>query len=116
VSNYYRKEKRFSWSSIFNRDRPVEHDLDETSRANWIQREMPTDKKMEQQERAKLLWQTIQALDARYRVPLVLHHYEEMSYKEIAEALQLTMSAVESRIHRAKKQLVSRLEPWLDSI
>jgi DNA-directed RNA polymerase specialized sigma24 family protein len=39
-----------------------------------------------------------------------------MSYKDIAETLELSMSAVESRIHRAKKRLMKELEPWLEHI
>jgi DNA-directed RNA polymerase specialized sigma24 family protein len=39
-----------------------------------------------------------------------------MSYREIAASLELSMSAVETRIHRAKKQLIKKLEPILDRI
>jgi RNA polymerase sigma-70 factor (ECF subfamily) len=58
----------------------------------------------------------IQTLGTKYRVPLVLHHYEELSYKEIAQTMGISLSAVEARIHRAKKQLIKKLEPWLDKI
>jgi DNA-directed RNA polymerase specialized sigma24 family protein len=39
-----------------------------------------------------------------------------MSYKDIAETMGLSLSAVETRIHRAKKKLIPALEPWLDRI
>ena len=58
----------------------------------------------------------IQELPPKYRVPLVLHHYEGMAYKDIAAVMEISLSAVEARIHRAKKQLVKKLEPWLDRI
>jgi RNA polymerase sigma-70 factor (ECF subfamily) len=78
--------------------------------------ELPTDRKLEADERARLVWSMIQTLPAKYRVPLVLFHYEGMSYKEIADTLALSLSAVETRIHRAKKQLARKLEPWLGRI
>lgn len=39
-----------------------------------------------------------------------------MSYQEIAETMQLSLSAVESRIHRAKKELVKLLEPYIKDL
>jgi RNA polymerase sigma-70 factor (ECF subfamily) len=49
-------------------------------------------------------------------VPFLLFHYEEMSYRQIAELTHLSQSAVESRIHRARKKLIEKLEPWMDKI
>ena len=83
----------------------------------WGSATVPSSEKgLERSQRARIVWDTIQTLKPKYRVPLVLHHYEELSYKEIAEAMQISMSAVEARIHRAKKQLIKKLEPWLDKI
>ena len=36
-----------------------------------------------------------------------------MSYQEIAEYLDLSLSAVEARIHRARKKLKEKLLPWI---
>jgi len=49
-------------------------------------------------------------------VPLVLFYYDGMSHKEISDTLGLSVAAVETRIHRAKKQLIKKLEPWLGRI
>jgi RNA polymerase sigma-70 factor, ECF subfamily len=44
-----------------------------------------------------------------FRAPLVLHYIEDLSYKEIADVLGLPLGTVQSRIARAKIQLLRRL-------
>lgn len=47
----------------------------------------------------------VQSLDATDRAAVVMRYWYDFSEKEIAEALNLTVSAVKSRLHRARKQL-----------
>ena len=68
---------------------------------------------LEDEERNKMVKSFVDGLPPKYRVPFTLFKYEGMSYKEIAESLEISLSAVETRIHRARKQLVTKLEPWL---
>lgn len=44
-----------------------------------------------------------------FRVPLVLYYMEDLSYKEIADVLAVPLGTVQSRIARAKIQLLRRL-------
>lgn len=44
-----------------------------------------------------------------FRAPLVLYYMEDLSYKEIADVLALPLGTVQSRIARAKTQLLRRL-------
>jgi RNA polymerase sigma-70 factor (ECF subfamily) len=44
-----------------------------------------------------------------FRAPLVLYYMEDLSYKEIADILALPVGTVQSRIARAKIQLLRRL-------
>ncbi len=46
------------------------------------------------------------------RAALLLHRMEGLSYLEIAETLELTVGAVKSLIHRAKKTLEKQLEAY----
>lgn len=48
-------------------------------------------------------------LPERQRAALLLRHYHEMSYAEIAAALDLSQSAVETLIFRARRALASKL-------
>ncbi|WP_119068947.1 RNA polymerase sigma factor [Rubrobacter indicoceani] len=47
----------------------------------------------------------MEALPETYQVPLMLRYDEEMSYAEIAEVLGLTVSAVKSRLFRARNMV-----------
>ena len=44
-------------------------------------------------------------LDGGYRAPLVLYYMEDLSYKEIAEMLEIPLGTVQSRIARGKMRL-----------
>ncbi|HEY2102615.1 MAG TPA: RNA polymerase sigma factor [Chthoniobacterales bacterium] len=44
-----------------------------------------------------------------FRAPLILYYMEDLSYKEIADVLALPLGTVQSRIARAKVQLLRRL-------
>jgi RNA polymerase sigma factor (sigma-70 family) len=44
-----------------------------------------------------------------FRAPLVLYYMEDLSYKQIADVLALPIGTVQSRIARAKVQLLRRL-------
>lgn len=49
--------------------------------------------------------QALLQLPGDYRVALVLRYLEELSYQEVADALGVPLSTVETRIFRAKKML-----------
>lgn len=116
ILNHLKRERRVRWLSIL--DRPVAtlpHDEDappELERAA----EPAADRAVEMDERSRRVWDAIQSLDPKYRVPLVLHHYEEMSYQDVADTMHLSMAAVESRIHRARKKLIDALGPLLNEL
>jgi RNA polymerase sigma factor (sigma-70 family) len=42
---------------------------------------------------------------------LILRHFAELSYSEIAEALGVTDKTVKSRLHEARQRLGRMLEP-----
>jgi RNA polymerase sigma-70 factor (ECF subfamily) len=52
----------------------------------------------------------IQSLPPHYRVVVVLRHLQDLSYEEIAAALNLPLGTVKARIHRAREILKLRLE------
>ncbi|MEM1182329.1 MAG: sigma-70 family RNA polymerase sigma factor [Acidobacteriota bacterium] len=54
----------------------------------------------------------IAQLDLHYRAPLVLREIEGLSYHEIADVLGLSEGTVKSRLHRAREQLKTLLEPY----
>lgn len=48
-------------------------------------------------------------IDEDYRAPLVLYYSEDLSYKEIADVLEVPLGTVQSRIARAKIHLFQLL-------
>jgi len=44
-------------------------------------------------------------IDQRYQAALVLYYFEDLSYKEIAEVLEIPLGTVQSRIARGKMHL-----------
>jgi len=52
-----------------------------------------------------LLAKALDSLPHSQRVPLVLFHIEEMSYKEIADSLKISLSKVKVDIHRGRQAL-----------
>lgn len=61
-------------------------------------------------ERRDAVRSGVEALPERYRMPLVLRYYSEMSYDQIAGALGLNRNHVATLIFRAKQELRRVLE------
>ena len=54
----------------------------------------------------------IKSLPAAYRIVILLRHQSDMTYDEIAEALNLPLGTIKARIHRAHKMLKEKIERW----
>jgi RNA polymerase sigma-70 factor (ECF subfamily) len=72
----------------------------------------PADAGLEERELRKALHLAIGSLPANQRIAFTMHRYEELSYKEIAEVMNVSVSSVESLLHRAKLNLQQRLEKY----
>ncbi len=78
---------------------PTEVDSDTPSPADWLL----------SQERNRLVAQVLMQLAERDRQLLMLKYVEDYSYEEIAQRIGITASAVQSRLHRARKLLKQQL-------
>ncbi|WOO37806.1 RNA polymerase sigma factor [Anaerocolumna sp. AGMB13020] len=56
------------------------------------------------------LYQAVMELPEKYRTVLYLYYYEELSTKEIARLLKITVTSVTTRLSRARDQLK---EVWI---
>lgn len=63
-----------------------------------------------QRERTDLIQKTVRSLPDASRAVLVLREYEGMSYHEIADALDIPVGTVMSRLNYARKLLKDKLE------
>lgn len=61
------------------------------------------------EEARSLVQKAIADLPANQRTAFILCKYEGLSYKEISEVMELSISSVESLLHRARMNLQKRL-------
>ena len=57
------------------------------------------------------LQQALNELPEVYRTPIILFYFEEFSYRDVAEQMDLPIGTVMSRLSRAKAHLRARLVP-----
>lgn len=60
-------------------------------------------------DQRQVLEEALQKLPATQRVPLVLYHFESLSYEEIAARLAVSLGKVKTDIHRGREALRRRL-------
>lgn len=77
---------------------------------DWSNR---VDEKALQGELRQVLTEAIDALPPDYRTALVLHDIEGVSNPDIAEALNISLPAVKSRVHRSRLFVRKRLSEYL---
>jgi RNA polymerase sigma-70 factor (ECF subfamily) len=64
---------------------------------------------LEMEEENSRLWQAIAQLKPGYSTPLLLKYRDGLSYRAIAGRMDVSVSALKVRVHRARKQLKSIL-------
>jgi RNA polymerase sigma-70 factor, ECF subfamily len=67
-------------------------------------------RRAEKTERMNLVRQAVTALPSDLRQVVVMKEFEEMTFQEISDTLELPLSTVKSRLYTALKQLKMRLE------
>jgi len=66
---------------------------------------------LESEERNAMIRAAIDSLPRNQRMAIILQRFEDASYKEIANTMGISVSAVESLIYRAKQTLKEELGP-----
>lgn len=73
---------------------------------------MPT-RQLDKVERAQIVRAAMEALNDRQRMALLLSKFEGMSYEEIADSMELSVSAIKSLLSRARVNLKDILSPYI---
>lgn len=68
------------------------------------------DRIYDQADEARRLERAVRSLPDHQRVPLVLFHFEEWPYQQIAEALGVSLGKVKTDIHRGRQALRRTLD------
>jgi len=66
-----------------------------------------------QRERVAAIRQCVEALPERQRVAVVMHKYQQMDYRQIADVLKLSESATKSLLFRAYETLREQLREFV---
>lgn len=66
--------------------------------------------------RKKLVYKALETLPEKHQTILSLRDIRGLPYGEIAKILNISAGTVDSRLHRARKMLKKRLEPYIDSV
>jgi RNA polymerase sigma-70 factor (ECF subfamily) len=111
--NRLRKRK---WDRLFGILTLSEAESGETADTMEAPEQDRPDRQLEARERSKVLADVLNTLPDKQRVAIILHKIEGLSHQEIAEILQISLSSVESLVHRAKRNLQKKLIPLLGKI
>ena len=101
--NYLRKSKRIFKNLIQINASNIDADIEYASVSD-----IP-DKSIETRQRENLIRSAIDTLQKNQRIAFILNKYENLSYKDISEIMNVSLSSVESLIHRAKVNLQKKL-------
>jgi RNA polymerase sigma-70 factor (ECF subfamily) len=74
------------------------------------------DTEYEKKELLKLISMAIELLDFEYREAFILRQYQGLSYKEIADITETSISAIKNRVWRAKEMIKEILSPYLEDM
>ncbi len=97
--NKLRDKKKFSLSQL-------DEDLHASS-------ENQPDKSLEQEELRMLVRNAVDSLPENQRTVILVNQYEGFSYQDTAKILDCSVSAVESRLFRAKESLKKKLSAYI---
>jgi RNA polymerase sigma-70 factor (ECF subfamily) len=82
----------------------------DTDSIRWSQSRNSPDILLEADEAKKQIWEAIEQLPFNFREMIILRHFEDLSYQEIADLLQIPIGSVMSRLYYARLKLKQILE------
>lgn len=99
--NFVKKRKRELLFSSFSKrgnahHNPIIEGSDQSDEADF---------RIAKQEQLKILRQAINKLPENQKIAIILNKYQELSYKEVADIMGVSLSSVESLIFRSKINL-----------
>jgi len=103
INHYHRIKKRSVVFSDVEEQKGSELVIPAVSRPDEI---------FEEHEMREVLWQALNNLPQKDREILILKEYQELSYKEISDVLEIPVGSVMSRLFYARQKLAKALEEY----
>lgn len=69
---------------------------------------------LEGKETVQMFWQMLEKLPQRHREILLLRHFEDMDYAQMAEVLEIPIGTVMSRLFHARQKLRNLMAPHME--
>jgi len=91
-------------------DEPAEEDA---PRVDVADQRLTAEQNLLRRERLQEIRKRVQSLPERQRLAVVMHKYQQMDYKQIAEVLKLSESATKSLLFRAYETLREQLKEFV---
>jgi RNA polymerase sigma-70 factor (ECF subfamily) len=95
------RRRRLTWLSLEDEGLPAEA---------MTSHQPGPERSLVQSEHEAQIQALLDTLSADYRTVVVLHYWHDLSYEEIAQTTGSTVSAVKSRLFRARRMLAQRLQ------
>ena len=100
---HLKKKKRRKMATLHNEDGQI---ITPPAEGDWF----VADAVMERSETKDKVWQAIGKLSDKHREMIVLRHFENLSYEQIAAAVHCSKGSVMSRLYHARKNLRELLD------
>ena len=101
------RKKRVQTVSI---DNPYQNDEGDSMSFDIQDPKMGPDDLMLKQQRAEFLHNAVENLPVKYRKLVELRYFKELSYDEVAKALELPLGTVKAQLFRARELLNNELK------
>lgn len=93
------------------KNRAPQLSLDGPLPPQWLMSNAPQpDQVVNKNQERERVRQSLDTLPPDYRAAVVLRYWYNLSYREIAGAMNTTESAIKSRLHRARRMLANQLQ------
>jgi RNA polymerase sigma-70 factor (ECF subfamily) len=108
--NYVRDTRHERPENTMNLD---ESDEDTGQTPDLADKTPTVEENIMQRERLKAIRQKVEALPERQKMAVLMHKYQQMDYRQIAEVLKLSESATKSLLFRAYETLRTELKQFV---
>ncbi|NOX88398.1 MAG: RNA polymerase sigma factor [Calditrichaeota bacterium] len=105
---FYRILKNLCINFVNKHKRTVR--MDETMQQIFRDWDDYPDEVFEKNERSEIIWKALSQLNEKDREIIVMKDFNEFSYQEIADALEIPLGSVMSRLYYARKRLLKKLQ------
>lgn len=103
----YIRKKRLTLYSI---DEPIDGESSSDYSSNLKAAILDPEEEIIRNQRIQMMRRLLSQLNGKYRLMIELRYFEELSYEEIAEELDIPLGTVKAQLFRAKEMLANMLQ------